>query len=65
MWEEINDKDLEKFYETSNGCPKWVILPQHQRVFSKKYLDYERRIQTLKAFEDDVWIATFPRSGKD
>ena len=40
------------------------LVQPYNQVFPTGYLKHHERIQNFDCFEDDVWICTFPKSGK-
>ena len=55
-----------KIYSTTHDVRKGLCMVKpYDQVFFSGYLDnYHQRIQEFEVFDDDVWISTFPRSGK-
>ena len=55
-----------KMYSTSQEDHKRLcMIKPYDQAFRTGYLkDYHQRIQEFEVFDDDVWIGTFPRSGK-
>ena len=39
------------------------IIHPYGYIFSDRYINYHQRIQDFEVFEDDVFVATYPRSG--
>ena len=65
--EELKDghENLQEFYKHSslrNG-PYHLIKPFDVSL-TRYYLDNHQTVQDFEIFEDDVWVCTFPKSGK-
>ena len=62
----INNEDLQKFTSqchTFKDYPLSMLEPYHQ-VYPSFYMDHHKSFQEAEIYEDDVWICTFPKSGR-
>jgi len=41
------------------------LVQPYNQIFPTGYVEHHESIQNLEVFEDDVWICTFPKSGKN
>ena len=62
----IEDEVTQRFNSqtfTMSSRPLCKVEPYNQIFPQGLYLEHHERIQEFEVFDDDVWIATFPKSG--
>ena len=66
----IEDKSIKEFcskiYSTTQGFRKGLsmVKPYDQVLYTGYVENYHQKVQDFEILEDDVWISTFPKSGK-
>ncbi|KAF2893635.1 hypothetical protein ILUMI_12536 [Ignelater luminosus] len=68
IFEEIKpDDEIGKIIEDemlSEFCTKYIMVGQDRTVFGDFYLQYAEEIKNFEVYDDDVWIVSFPKAGK-
>lgn len=63
--EEIDDPSLKEFHSKQKGfiCD-FVRFQPYNQVLPRCYEDWEKKNREFECYEDDVWVASFPKCGK-
>ncbi|KAF2886676.1 hypothetical protein ILUMI_19497 [Ignelater luminosus] len=66
-YEEIKpDDEIGKIIneEMSNDLSKqYIMIGKDRTVFTSLYLQYAEKIKSFEVYNDDVWVATYPKAG--
>ncbi|KAF2893636.1 hypothetical protein ILUMI_12537 [Ignelater luminosus] len=66
-FEEIKpDDEVGKIIEEgmiSAFCTKYIMVGQDRTVFASYYLQYAEKLKKFEVYDDDVWVASFPKAG--
>lgn len=43
---------------------KYLMIGKDRTVFSNLYLEYAEEIKNFEIYDDDVWVVSYPKTGK-
>ncbi len=63
--EELDEKLIGEFYRSQKAFQKgFVRFQPYNQVMPRVYAKHEKALKDFRVREDDVWIASFPKSGE-
>ena len=64
-YEEIDLESCRKMVKDSSFKKGFVRILPYNQFLPRVYLDYAEEIQNFETKSDDIWIASFPKCGKN